>query len=299
MGDENEDEEQLLFDEDENLLYISKTSDLVQGRKTLFCCLSCGIPYAFPDDAYLSTRTEAKSMMYFTHYVRKQLRVDDRSRASTLQWLPNECHYLHKFMHKNILQCCLKPTETRKNISDAEEPLTSWQDQSIFLRACNKLIGCCKFAVPAVQPYVRPRLMEIDKKFLDFTSPCCNGCNTAATNSVHLRQLLGIDKPRYKTFALKGVPDPKDLPMGMRTLHDVYLFIYTTGACLSTMIDANCDANISATKCFRLDCLIRLYVGYILYHLVQALNGTTFMGDMSFDHWYVCLLHLALLFLLF
>ncbi len=29
------------------------------GRSTLFCCLSCGMPYAFPDHAYMSDDRQA------------------------------------------------------------------------------------------------------------------------------------------------------------------------------------------------------------------------------------------------
>ena len=30
------------------------------GRSTLFCCLSCGMPYSFPDNAYMSADQQVK-----------------------------------------------------------------------------------------------------------------------------------------------------------------------------------------------------------------------------------------------
>jgi hypothetical protein len=31
------------------------------GRNTLFCCLSCGIPFSFPDDAYTSADRDVQA----------------------------------------------------------------------------------------------------------------------------------------------------------------------------------------------------------------------------------------------
>lgn len=33
----------------------------------------------------------------------QEVRKDDRSRASTMQWQANKSHYLHKFLHGNML----------------------------------------------------------------------------------------------------------------------------------------------------------------------------------------------------
>ena len=56
------------------------------GRNTLFCCLSCGMPFSFPDDSYTSSDKDVQDIIRFVHRVRREVRKDDRSRASTMQW---------------------------------------------------------------------------------------------------------------------------------------------------------------------------------------------------------------------
>jgi hypothetical protein len=56
------------------------------GRNTLFCCLSCGMPFSFPDDAYTTADKDVQDIIRFVHRIRKEVRKDDRSRASTMQW---------------------------------------------------------------------------------------------------------------------------------------------------------------------------------------------------------------------
>lgn len=67
-------------DNDENptntVFTSSSISDLVSGRGTLFCCLSCGIPYSLPNDAYIYQNAEIQEFIRFTHRVRKQVLAD-------------------------------------------------------------------------------------------------------------------------------------------------------------------------------------------------------------------------------
>lgn len=56
------------------------------GRSTLFCCLSCGMPYAFPDHAYMSDDRQVREILFFVHKIRHQIRQQDNNRASTMQW---------------------------------------------------------------------------------------------------------------------------------------------------------------------------------------------------------------------
>lgn len=74
----------------------SSISDLVSGRGTLFCCLCCGIPYSLPNDAYIYRSDEIHEFIEFTHRVRKQVGLYDRTRGSTMQWHLNLAHYLHR-----------------------------------------------------------------------------------------------------------------------------------------------------------------------------------------------------------
>jgi|LakMenEpi03Aug12_release.lakeMendotaPanAssembly.Ray.scaffolds.fasta_scaffold1187068_1 hypothetical protein len=70
--------------------------DSLNGRNTLYCCLSCGIPFAYADDVYIQKNRAVKEIVYFTHYIKHSIRADDRSKASTTQWQLNEAHYIHR-----------------------------------------------------------------------------------------------------------------------------------------------------------------------------------------------------------
>lgn len=64
------------------------------GRSTLFCCLACGMPYAFPDNAYMSADQQVREVLLFVHKVRHEVRKQDNNKASTMQWQvgrPNRC----------------------------------------------------------------------------------------------------------------------------------------------------------------------------------------------------------------
>ena len=89
--------------------------------------------------------------------------------------------------------------------------------------------------------------------------------------------------------AFPDVPATFNLPMGMQIMHQAYLFIYVMAACISTMLAASTLEKNSAAQFFRLENLIRLYVGYMIYHLSKQLNsgGAALCGgEMSFEHWY-------------
>lgn len=131
--------------------------DSRDGKSTLFCCLSCGIPFAYPDDAYISKNKEVKELIYFTHFIKDCMRMDDRSRASITQWNVNQAHYIHmsdspsmpadcwfhcfprfqfedidikssyknRFMHSNVLK--------RLNEDERKPPPKSWENQAAFV----------------------------------------------------------------------------------------------------------------------------------------------------------------------
>ena len=261
-----------------------RISDAVAGRGTFFCCLCCGVPFSFPDDAYLSKKQAARNIIHFTHYVRKEMRVDDRSRASTSQWALNRCHYIHSFLHPSVQKS--SSFSDSHNQDGNNNRARQWADQDLFLKHANKLIGCLKFSASDLKTTKPP--MTMDDEFLNYMSPWCNGCNTAATNDRFLKKMLGMTGVGNSRKPLRGVPDASSLPLGMRMLHDVYLFLYMMAACISSMLSASCiEPDLSPAKCFRLDCLVRLYVGYMLYQLMERLNARSVVGDLSFEHWYM------------
>lgn len=72
----------------------SYQNSLMQGKKTMWCCLSCGIPFTFPDDAanfaHLGTIREFGR---FVHYVQRSVRDDD---LGQYQWNMHACSLLGK-----------------------------------------------------------------------------------------------------------------------------------------------------------------------------------------------------------
>ncbi len=170
-------------------MHREEVSELSLGRSTLFCCLSCGVPFAFPDDSYITTKQEAVKIIRFTHFVRKHMRTNDRSMASTLQWHLNKAHYAHSFLHPSIQKVCLEPPSKHKDAA-ASHLTQAWADQPLFLKACNDLLRSLHFK----NAPDRLKCFKITEDLLDFTSPWCNACNVAATNHTRLKQLLRVQQ---------------------------------------------------------------------------------------------------------
>ena len=86
-------------DEGTNILPSSKT------RGTLFCCLSCGIPFTFPDDAYTTSDGDVQQVVRFVHRVRKEIQNSDEKAGISpgSLWQADKCHYLHQFLHQSMV----------------------------------------------------------------------------------------------------------------------------------------------------------------------------------------------------
>ena len=67
---------------------------------TLYCCLSCGMPFSFPDEAYTSEDGDVRALILFVHRLRGFVHAKDRAgvqtSASTAHWQLNKSHYLHR-----------------------------------------------------------------------------------------------------------------------------------------------------------------------------------------------------------
>jgi hypothetical protein len=94
----------------------------------------------------------------------------------------------------------------------------------------NKLIKAVTFSQQDVQP-MNTRLFVIDERLMEYTSEWCTACNLEATNHIRIKDLLfrlqeakGKNKNAFMPFA--DVPNPDTLPMGLKLMHDAYLFIY-------------------------------------------------------------------------
>ncbi len=83
---------------------------------------------------------------------------------------------------------------------------------------------------------------------------------------------------------MSDVPLSAHLPIGMRMMHDAYLFIYLIATFISVML-SKVNANMNQTQLWRTDGLIRLYVGYLLFVLSERLNPVK--RSMTFEQWYM------------
>ncbi len=90
--------------------------------------------------------------------------------------------------------------------------------------------------------------------------------------------------------ALPRVPNRSSMPMGMRLMHETYLFIYLMGACLGGLVSYSCNNSHVAVKAFRLDCLTRLYMGYMLHELARSINSVSITRNLTFEFWSVIIL---------
>jgi hypothetical protein len=222
--------------------WVTSVSDLVSGRQTIFCCLACGIPFSFPDDSYIYRNNYVQKFVQFTHYVRRQMRMHDRSKASTTQWQLNLSHYIHKYLHGSI------DKSSEFGDSGGDDNISKcWNDQKSFVEASTRLIASLQMMPQqtSTRSFRKPPL-SMDEEFLNLKSPWCQACNTAATHAVKIKQILGL-KGR-KASVLPGVPSVKQLPMGMRIMHDTYLFIYLMASFLSILLSRSMSPDISPTE---------------------------------------------------
>ena len=58
---------------------------LASGKSSLYCCLSCGMPFAFPDAAYTSDDREVLEVLTMVHRVRNEIRHSEQGRGGSPQ----------------------------------------------------------------------------------------------------------------------------------------------------------------------------------------------------------------------
>ena len=75
---------------------------------------------------------------------------------------------------------------------------------------------------------------------MDYTSQCCKACNLQATNHQSIKSMLfGSGMPKSKRDGLRpfnAIPMSTSLPMGMRLMHDAYVFIYIMATCIASLM---------------------------------------------------------------
>ena len=204
--------------------------------------------------------------------------------------------------------------------SDLQYANLKWENQTQLVTAATHLIACIREAVgfprSSNATMTEPPMNLSDENLLDFKNPWCNACNTAATHAIRIKQVLGIQKGSKQ---LPGVPTfPLQLPIGMRIMHDTYMFIYLIANFLAVLLARSVSPDISPTEvrtasyyladddfnlckhvlqlakicsllkqAFRHDGLIRLYTSYLIYMLAVKLHNQNPFGDLSFEHWHM------------
>ena len=184
---------------DENIATIfsrSLVQDLVSGRQTVFCCLSCGVPFALPNDAYLYKDDRIQEFIIFVHGVRKQIGIWDRTLGSNMQWNLNLAHYLHRYLHRHIARSSNASTPTE----ETDKAPDQWRNQADFVRAATNLIRAIQKIIPTDKEatFFDAPPIKMDELFLNITSPCCHACNIAASHTVKIKRALGIYKTNWK-----------------------------------------------------------------------------------------------------
>ena len=208
------------------------------------------------------------------------------SRTRRLIWLytqANLCHYIHKYLHGNII-CHISTMDVEhwkrvaayfkaggrrskqaRSHSDAMQEYmtdipyknnvrggdanyerapnapnrrTTWGKP--LVAAFNKLISAVRFRQGGKSP-TSSMLFFMDERIMEYTSEWCNACNLQATNAIKIKNRLfgatATSEDQGCFRPLLNVPLSSDLPMGMRLMHDTYLFIYITCTCISVMVE--------------------------------------------------------------
>ena len=244
------------------------------GRSTLYCCLSCGMPYSFPDSAYTSPDRDVQSMLLFTHKLRKELSASasTTARQSTMQWQANQCHYIHRFLHPNLIchiatadpahwsRVATKFKSKKKKANDkkkgqedvttrlkkaaaVEKRTKTWEKDLVL--TFNRLIAANRFKQGAGQQQQAPAAPNnmcfiFNERLMEYTSEWCNACNMEATNHIKIKDMLfgmgSTEDDRGVFNPLLNIPLYTDLPVGMKLMHDAYLFIYIMCTCLAVFV---------------------------------------------------------------
>jgi len=177
-----------------------------------------------------------------------------------MQWQSNRCHYIHSFLHANLI-CHLstadpahwtrvatsfkarKRGEGGRSIKGLEDPYPRlsqaasvqgrrkmWSKELVL--TFNTLISSVRFkqADTPSMPSVSNLMFVFNEDLMNFTSEWCNACNMEATNHIRNKEMVfgkgSTEEDRGAFNPFMNVPMCSDLPMGMKHLHDAYLFIY-------------------------------------------------------------------------
>lgn len=206
MATDNEDQE---YDNDSNVFGQSIATDLVSGRQTLFCCLSCGIPFTLSNDAYIYKDDRILEFIRFVHGVRKHVCMQDGTKGSAMQWQLNLAHYLHRYLHRHIERSSNAAAAAAGPPAAAQADNASpgcWKNQMAFVHAATQLIKCIQ-GITCVEGGTGDSTFSnggdsppivMDKSFMDITSPCCHACNIAASHTVKIKKVLGIYQNRQQ-----------------------------------------------------------------------------------------------------
>ena len=180
----------------------SIVQDLISGRQTLFCCLSCGVPFALTNDAYTYRDPRINEFILFVHGVRKQICLGDGTIGSNMQWNLNLAHFLHRYLHKHIDRSKSEPEE--KQQAKRGEGADQWGSQPEFMHAATQLIRAIQGIIPLNKDasFFDAPPIQMDESFLNLTSPCCHACNIAASHTVKIKRALGI----YQQPGMKRLP---------------------------------------------------------------------------------------------
>ena len=217
----------------------------------------------------MSSDRDVRDMLLFTHKIRHELLSHDNTKAATMQWQSNRCHYLHKFLHGNII-CNLstsdpmhwtrvathykarKKASSVSKISGQEEierkldaayrtpgRRKTWSKE--LVTSFSRLISACRFHQGGQEPVgSKGRGLLINERLMEYTSEWCNACNIEATNHVKNKGMLfgarATEEDRGIFNPLLNVPMFRDLPMGTKLMHDTYLFIYLLASFLAVFV---------------------------------------------------------------
>jgi hypothetical protein len=187
------------------------------GCATLFCCLACGMPFSFPDEAYTAKDADVCSLVAAVHGTRRFLQyASSGSVSSPAQWVADDAPFFPALARDAILR------QSPEGVVAASRggSTNSWPLHQV--EAFHDLLRrCCH--QERQQP--SPHRVIMDAPLVSSSTLLCMGCATQ------------IDEQGLAAILRQGIPPANQVPFATSLMHDAYTFAFAVVSCILLLVD--------------------------------------------------------------
>lgn len=193
------------------------------GRATLFCCLACGMPFAFPDDAYTAKDPDVASLVAAVHATRRFLVYASSGAASSpAQWIADDAPIFPALARQVILRRAAPDSAA----ASGPQTIVSWPLDQV--QAFHELLRrCCQLGESGPPPH----RVVLDTPLVSSSAVLCMGCAAQ------------VDEPILAGTLGKGIPPVHQLPFATSLMHDAYTLAFAVVSCILVLVDAIAPAH--------------------------------------------------------